>query len=355
MKKTLLIVFAVLLSSHAFTQVGIGTTTPDVSAALDIDATDKGLLIPRMTTAQRTAIASPALGLLTYDTDTKSVWNYDGTAWAEGSGGAGKFLDGATSSIAYYEGTVGIGRNDPSAVHKLWVEGKKSSDAQNNVVNVEAIFEGAGTSISTYGLVSTAENQGTGTIGYAIGTRSIIGNGAGGSIAIGDASRSEVNNFGNINSIRGSNIRITNSGTIDTSVGVWSVIKNNSGNTITNAYSSYLNIENDGTLTNAYGTYLDYTGSSSVTNSYGLWISDTFNQGTGDNFSLYSDSDADSYMKGSLGVGTTTPQQKLHISGAMRLEPQATAPSGALGDLYVNTNGKLYFHNGTEWKEVSLL
>lgn len=43
--------------------VGIGTTTPNASAALDVTSTTKGLLIPRMTTAQRTAIASPAAGL----------------------------------------------------------------------------------------------------------------------------------------------------------------------------------------------------------------------------------------------------------------------------------------------------
>jgi hypothetical protein len=58
---------------------------------------------------------------------------------------------------------------------------------------------------------------------------------------------------------------------------------------------------------------------------------------------------------GNVGIGTTSPQQKIHISGVMRLEPQSSPPPGALGDLYVGTDGKLYFHNGTEWKEVSLL
>jgi len=57
---------------------------------------------------------------------------------------------------------------------------------------------------------------------------------------------------------------------------------------------------------------------------------------------------------GNVGIGTTNPQQKMHISGVMRLEPQSTPPSGGLGDLYVGTNGKLYFHNGTDWKEVQL-
>ena len=46
--------------------VGINTTTPDASAVLDITATDKGLLVPRLTQVQRTAIVSPAAGLLVY-------------------------------------------------------------------------------------------------------------------------------------------------------------------------------------------------------------------------------------------------------------------------------------------------
>ena len=50
-------------------QVGIGTTTPASSAALDVTSTSKGFLPPRMTTAQRNAISSPALGLMIYCTD----------------------------------------------------------------------------------------------------------------------------------------------------------------------------------------------------------------------------------------------------------------------------------------------
>ncbi|WP_310391211.1 tail fiber domain-containing protein [Hymenobacter sp.] len=50
-------------------QVGIGTATPDAAAALDIRATDKGLLVPRLTAAQRAAIAAPPQGLLVYQTD----------------------------------------------------------------------------------------------------------------------------------------------------------------------------------------------------------------------------------------------------------------------------------------------
>lgn len=56
-----------VLIGHA--QTGIGTTTPDISAKLDISSTTKGLLVPRMTSTERGAIATPAKGLLIYQTD----------------------------------------------------------------------------------------------------------------------------------------------------------------------------------------------------------------------------------------------------------------------------------------------
>ncbi len=68
-------------------RVGIGNTSPHASALLDLTATDKGMLVPRMTSAQRTAIASPATGLLVYDTNTNAFWFYNGTAWTTIGGG----------------------------------------------------------------------------------------------------------------------------------------------------------------------------------------------------------------------------------------------------------------------------
>ncbi len=61
--------------------VGIGTATPDASASLELYGTDRGLLINRMTTAQRDAITSPAEGLQIYNTDCKNFQYYNGTEW----------------------------------------------------------------------------------------------------------------------------------------------------------------------------------------------------------------------------------------------------------------------------------
>jgi parallel beta-helix repeat protein len=54
------------------------------SAILNLTSTSKGLLPPRMTYAQKTAIGSPATGLLVFDTDAARPQIYDGSAWGFG-------------------------------------------------------------------------------------------------------------------------------------------------------------------------------------------------------------------------------------------------------------------------------
>ena len=85
MKKILfLLIWLSGICSFAQTgSVGINNANPDASAVLDIVSTQKGLLIPRVTTNQRTSIASPANGLLVYDTNTNSFWHYKSSLWIE--------------------------------------------------------------------------------------------------------------------------------------------------------------------------------------------------------------------------------------------------------------------------------
>lgn len=61
--------------------LSIGVTAPDASALLDLTSTTKGLLLPRMTTTQINAIATPAAGLTVYNTTLALICFYNGTAW----------------------------------------------------------------------------------------------------------------------------------------------------------------------------------------------------------------------------------------------------------------------------------
>jgi hypothetical protein len=75
-----------LLATHQWLMaqnVGIGTTTPNAGAALDIQSNTKGMLIPRMTTAQRDAISPAPSGLLVFDNTTGSFWFKGNTNWIE--------------------------------------------------------------------------------------------------------------------------------------------------------------------------------------------------------------------------------------------------------------------------------
>jgi sugar lactone lactonase YvrE len=81
--------------------VGIGTTTPDASAKLDVGGTTQGILIPRLTSAQRIAISNPAIGLLLFQTDgTPGFYYYNGAAWINITNGYQ--ADNQGMAVSYY-------------------------------------------------------------------------------------------------------------------------------------------------------------------------------------------------------------------------------------------------------------
>jgi hypothetical protein len=149
MKKTLLLI-SLLSSGVSLAQnVGINGTgaLPDASSMLDVSSTSKGFLTPRMTLIQRDAIASPATGLLIYQTDnTPGFYYFNGTSWVQSIGPAGPTGAAGTNgtlspgtaagNTTYWDGTtwvlnsaniynnganVGIGTTTPS--QKLHVDG----------------------------------------------------------------------------------------------------------------------------------------------------------------------------------------------------------------------------------------
>jgi hypothetical protein len=108
---TLLLIVNVSMAQN----VGINATgaAPNASAGLDVDFTNRGFLAPRMTAAQRAAIATPATGLLVYQTDAGTqgpgFYFYNGTAWVPWStanGGWGLIGNVGTTVATNFLGTI---------------------------------------------------------------------------------------------------------------------------------------------------------------------------------------------------------------------------------------------------------
>ncbi len=123
----LLISLFTTLCAHAQDGVSVNTTgaDPDASAVLDVSSTTQGVLFPRMTSAQRNAIATPALGLTIYQTDGEQGYYYwNGSAWAK----VGAFeFDG---TLAYFTGgNVGVGLTNPT--HKFEVQGSATTEGMS--------------------------------------------------------------------------------------------------------------------------------------------------------------------------------------------------------------------------------
>ncbi len=168
MKKFFLLILISLILLKSYAQnIGINATgdTPDPSAMLDVSATNKGMLVPRMTTVQRTAIATPAQGLLVYDTDTNTFWFYNASVWTNLSAalGAGWLLTGNAGTV---DGNNFIGTTD-NIPFNVRVNNQKAGRIDNTLLNTFWGYQ-AGNS-NTTGNYNTANGNGAlqlNTTGY---------------------------------------------------------------------------------------------------------------------------------------------------------------------------------------------
>ncbi len=190
---------------------------PAASALLDVKSTDKGVLVPRMTSAQRTAIASPATGLLIFDTNTGGFWFYNGAAWANLS--VQRQLadaDGDTKIQVEKSTDEDVIRMDLAGSERLVV---RTNNPSGNNTMVELPNTGGNVFIG----VGTGANNSTGAFNTGIGDTAFPANTSGQSnTAIGESALYQ-NTTGNLN----------------TAIGRWALVTNSSGdNNTANGYAA---------------------------------------------------------------------------------------------------------------------
>jgi len=158
--------------------VGIGTNVPAASALLELAATDKGFLPPRMTTTQRDAITTPATGLMIYNTTNTQFEFFNGAAWS----GVGSMTTGQIAAFAlsscpggWAEYTPARGRflrgidnsagNDPDGTRAPG--GSQADDFKTHTHTVTdnstavQVYDQGGNAGGTYGTIARPDANGT--------------------------------------------------------------------------------------------------------------------------------------------------------------------------------------------------
>ena len=208
--RAFLISACALLYSGVYAQkegsVGIGTTTPDNSAILDLSSNTKGLLLPRMSLQERTSISNPAKGLMVYQTNLVSgLYIYDGTSW---------------STIGNTEAKL------TTAENSVW--GTLGNSGLNEVENFIGTTNAVGLSfrVNNYksGLIDVA--RGNLFLGYRAAQNSTAYN----SVVLGSLAMQKANTSGNNISIGFQSMFNNESGGHNVGIGTGSLVSNISGN-----------------------------------------------------------------------------------------------------------------------------
>jgi len=204
MKKIIFLFSSItILSATAIAQnnIGIGTNAPHASALLDITSTTKGLLIPRMTTADRTALAAPAKGLMVFDNETNSFWYYNGSEWSSLSGSNGLSLP-YQQSVASNTYIFDITNSGTGGALSGALKGVSTSVGGVGVYGLANSTGGAG--------LKGESNQGIGVYGYSGTKQAIYGSAISGTALYGtSAAGYALETVGNIK-ISGGNTNPTN-------------------------------------------------------------------------------------------------------------------------------------------------
>ena len=200
----------------------------DASAQLDVSATDKGMLVPRMTTAQRTAIGTPATGLLVYDSNTAGFWFYNGAAWqgiCSGMAGTPSLLEDADGNTK-----VQVEKNPNEDIIRFDLGGTENLALIKNTAGMPRL-EFSNALSNTFLGKDTGKANTTGDFNTATGRSALFTNTTGGNnTALGFAALYS-NTFGDFNTANGGLALYSNTyGHSNTAVGFEALVSNAVGN-----------------------------------------------------------------------------------------------------------------------------
>ena len=162
MKQIFMFLAAVLLTVSTYGQVGIGTTNPDASAALEITSSTKGVLIPRMTEAQRDAIPSVATGLMIYQTDgTVGFYYYNGSSWTNVgiTGAQASAITANTAKVGYTDALVSANEDVVANTAKVGITEAQASAITTNTAKVGITSAEASAIVQNTAKVGITESQ----------------------------------------------------------------------------------------------------------------------------------------------------------------------------------------------------
>lgn len=227
---------ALILVSQVVTGQSVAINTDgspaNASAILDVKSTTTGLLIPRMTAAQRTAITTPAEGLTVYQTDaTVGFYFYKNAAWTRlAEAGTNWSITGNAATV---DGTHFIGTTD-NIPFNIRVNNQKSGRIDHVLSNVYLGFQAgngntAGERNTAIGHFALLANT-TGTANTALGNAALLSNTAGnGNTAIGNFTLFS-NTASNNTAVGNLALNFNSSGDFNTAVGASTLSANTTGN-----------------------------------------------------------------------------------------------------------------------------
>ena len=389
LQSALLAAFVLLHSHFAFSQNGVAiaasTSTADVSAMLDIQSTSKGALVPRMTNAQRAAIATPANGLLVFCTDAPSGFYYNsGTSsspvWVILSAGA-LTGTGTTNYAAKWTSTNTLGNgliyDNGTGV------GIGTTTTLSNAFTVNNAGTTAGTSTSYPIAIARA-----GTVDYTIGSdasniyeqswnsKPLVINGQGNNVGIGTTPSYKLDVAGDINTntgftisgaaTSGNYLRGNGSNFVSSTIQASDIPAGNGNyiqNTTTQQASSNFNISGTGIIGGNLGMAVASPGYKITfnTDGSGLGWSNSGYSRIFDNGDLHIQTDDNMWFDGitgtnilylstsgtyagRVGIGTSSPANTLDVRGNMDVSGLAGTGSRFV---YADASGNLSAGNNS--------